>query len=126
LLRRGARYVTAGLVLPSTPVEIDASALVRGMLTLRGIHNHDARHLARALDFAARRRDDGSLGSLVEFQVPLDAIDEAFALAAGRRSVRVGIIHRAGRRRRVRSAWRPRGGSERVRRAARRREGFTV
>ena len=36
LLRPGARYVTAGLVLPSAPVELDASALVRGMLTLRG------------------------------------------------------------------------------------------
>ena len=73
-------------------MELDASVLVRGMLTLRGIHNSDARHLARALDFAARRRDGVSLGSLVEFQVPLDAIEEAFVLAAGRRSVRVGIV----------------------------------
>ena len=74
-------------------MELDASALVRGMLTLRGIHNYDARHLARALDFAARRRDDVTVGSLVEFQVPLDAIDEAFALGGGRRSVRVGVAH---------------------------------
>ena len=92
LLRPGGRYITAGLVLPSAPVEIDASALVRGMLTLRGVHNYDARHLARALDFTARSRDRVSLGSLVELQVPLDAIDEAFALAAGRRSVRVAIV----------------------------------
>jgi len=92
LLRPGGRYVTAGLVLPSAPVELDASALVRGMLTLRGVHNYGARHLARALDFAERTRETVPLASLVDLQVPLDAIDKAFALAAGRRSARIAVV----------------------------------
>jgi threonine dehydrogenase-like Zn-dependent dehydrogenase len=92
LLRPGGRYVTAGLVLPVAPVELDASLLVRGMITLRGEHNYQPRHLASAVDFAGRGRDAAPFGELVGARMPLDALGEAFAHAAARRSVRTAIV----------------------------------
>jgi putative phosphonate catabolism associated alcohol dehydrogenase len=92
LLRPGGRYVTAGLVLPAAPVEVDASLLVRGMLTVRGVHNYHPRHLARALDFAARCRDRVPLAELVGVRLPLDAVGDAFANAAARRGARTAIV----------------------------------
>ncbi len=92
LLRLGGRYVTAGLVLPGAPVDLDASLLVRGMLTVRGVHNYHPRHLARALDFVAQSRDSVPLGDLVALPMPLDKIDEAFAHAAARRGVRTAML----------------------------------
>ena len=90
LLRPGGRYVTAGVVLPAASVELDASLIVRGALTVRGVHNYH--HLARALDFVARRRREVPLAELVHARVPLDAIDEAFARASAHRGVRTAIV----------------------------------
>jgi len=92
LLRPGGRYVTAGVVLPAASVELDASLIVRGALTVRGVHNYHPRHLARALDFVARRRREVPLAQLVHARVPLDAIDEAFARASAHRGVRTAIV----------------------------------
>ncbi len=91
LLRPAGRYVTAGLVLPAAPVDLDASLLVRGMLTVRGVHNYRPRHLARALDFVAHSRATVPLADVVSIQMPLDEIDEAFAHAAARRGVRIAV-----------------------------------
>src|SRR5262249_56449261 len=85
LLRPGGHYVTAGLVLPAAPVDLDASLLVRGMLTLRGVHNYLPRHLAQALDFVARIDGQLPFAELVDARIPLDAIDDGFAQAAARR-----------------------------------------
>ena len=92
LLRPAGRYVSAGLVLPAAPVELDASLNVRGMLTVRGVHNYHPRHLARALDFVARQLAPVPLAELVHARMPLDAIDEVFEDASARRGVRTGIL----------------------------------
>jgi len=92
LLRPGGRYVTAGLVLPTAPVEIDASVLVRSMLTVRGVHNYQPWHLAQALDFAGRSRGHIPIEDLVDAQLPLHRINEAFAYATARRGVRTAIV----------------------------------
>lgn len=91
LLRIAGTYVTAGLVMASAPVAIDASALVRGLVTLRGVHNYHPDHLARALDFVARTRESIPFGDLVSARTGLDDIDRAFGEAAARRGVRTAI-----------------------------------
>lgn len=92
LLRPAGRYVTAGLVMASAPVDLDASALVRGMVTLRGVHNYHPDHLARALDFVARTRESLPFAELVGGRASLVDVDHAFAHAAARRGVRTAVM----------------------------------
>ena len=51
VLRKGGRYTLAGLVYPGADITLDANDLVRGLVTLRGVHNYHPRHLVQALDF---------------------------------------------------------------------------
>jgi threonine dehydrogenase-like Zn-dependent dehydrogenase len=88
----GGRAVVAGLVFPGAALAFDGDLLVRHALTLRGVHNYLPRHLVDAVDFAARHRACLPLRDLVETRFPLDRLDEAFAVAAERRALRVGVV----------------------------------
>jgi len=89
LLRPGGHYVLVGMVHPHSALSITGEALIRGGVTMRGIHNYAPRHLTRAVDFL----DNSTLpwGSLVSPALPLAQLDQAFALAATRRWVRVAV-----------------------------------
>lgn len=49
-VRPGGRIVLAGAVAPSSAAGIDPERIVRGLLTVVGVHNYAPRHLARALE----------------------------------------------------------------------------
>lgn len=49
----GGTLVLAGSVTPTEPVPVNPEAVVRGWLTIRGVHNYEPRHLARAVAFLA-------------------------------------------------------------------------
>jgi putative phosphonate catabolism associated alcohol dehydrogenase len=92
MLRKGGRYVTVGLVFPGAVVTLDASALVAGCVSLRGVHNYHPRHLVQALDFVTASRRLLPLGELVQGRFPLDGLDDAFAHAASRAVVRAAVV----------------------------------
>ena len=54
--RIGGTVVLAGTVLPTPKVPLDPEAVVRRMLTIRGVHNYAPCDLATALDFFAGAR----------------------------------------------------------------------
>jgi putative phosphonate catabolism associated alcohol dehydrogenase len=92
MLRKGGRYVTVGLVFPGAVATLDASALVAGCVTLRGVHNYHPRHLVQALDFVTAFRRVLPLGELVQARFPLDGLDAAFARAGARAVVRAAVV----------------------------------
>jgi putative phosphonate catabolism associated alcohol dehydrogenase len=91
-LRPGGRIVVAGTVNPGSMVTLDANAILRGCVTLVGVHNYHPRHLLQALAFVVGHRERYPLGELVDARYPLTAVDAAMADAASRRVLRAAIV----------------------------------
>lgn len=92
LLRPGGTYVLAGMVHEDTALNLKGDDLVRGCVTLVGVHNYAARHLKEGISFLTRAKDDFPWGKLVSPPVPLSKIDEAFALSQTREWPRVSVM----------------------------------
>ena len=91
-VRMGGIVILAGTVSPTPPVPLDPQLFVRRMLTLRGVHNYQARHLQAALDFLAGAGQNYPLESLIAETFPLDRADDAFAAARLHSGRRIAVI----------------------------------
>lgn len=78
----GGRLVLAGSVMPGPAVPVDPERLVRGWLTVTGVHNYEPRHLAQAVQLVERTLGRHPWESLIGPPLPLDAIDRAFTRPA--------------------------------------------
>ncbi|WP_271985107.1 zinc-binding dehydrogenase [Pseudoclavibacter terrae] len=87
----GGAVILVGSVFPTEPVTLDPESLVRGLVTVRGVHNYASADLAAALDFVAGSTDRWPFAELVEATFPLERLREGVALAATGGPVRVGI-----------------------------------
>jgi alcohol dehydrogenase len=92
MLRVGGTYVLAGLVNPDARFTLDANALVRGWVTLRGVHNYHPRHLVEALEFVAANRGRFPFRALVDGKYPLAEVERAMRDAAEHRVLRAAIV----------------------------------
>jgi len=92
LTRVGGTLVLAGTVLPTPSVPLDPEAVVRRMLTIRGMHNYVPRDLGAALDFLAVPGRAYPFGDLVEKTFPLDEIEQAFQHAHSHGGGRVAVV----------------------------------
>lgn len=90
--RVGGTLVLAGTVLPTASVPLDPEAVVRRMLTIRGVHNYAPDDLAAALDFLARPGRDYPFGELTGRHFALSEIEAAFAHAHANPGRRVAVI----------------------------------
>ncbi|MGW5386092.1 zinc-binding dehydrogenase [Nocardia sp. NPDC003963] len=70
----GGELVLAGSVTPAPTVPLDPEAVVRGWLTVTGVHNYEPRHLVRAIEFLTATVAALPWGELVAEPVGLDAI----------------------------------------------------
>jgi putative phosphonate catabolism associated alcohol dehydrogenase len=91
-LRTGGRYVLAGVINPDSHVKIDASQILRKLLTLRGVHNYHPRNLMEALDFVRANRKRFPFHDLVDGRYGLDEVGKAMRDAAERRVLRAAIV----------------------------------
>ncbi|MEU4932338.1 alcohol dehydrogenase catalytic domain-containing protein [Streptomyces yokosukanensis] len=66
--------VLAGAVLPDAPVVVEPESVVRGHLSVVGVHNYEPRHLTEALSFLEETRDRFPWQDLVAEPVPLEAV----------------------------------------------------
>ena len=73
----GGVLILAGSVLPGPSLAVDPEAVVRGWLTITGVHNYEPHHLFAAVRFLARTRDVYPWASIVSEPVGLEAISEA-------------------------------------------------
>jgi putative phosphonate catabolism associated alcohol dehydrogenase len=87
----GGVVVLAGTVAPGPQVSIDPEAIVRGMITVRGVHNYAPRHLEAAVGYLASAAERYPFAEQVSEIFPLDRIDEALTIAATGVVTRVGL-----------------------------------
>jgi alcohol dehydrogenase len=92
MVRMGGRYVLAGVVNPDSFVRFDANLLIRGLVTLRGVHNYHPRHLIQALDFVTANRKRFPFHDLVDGKFRLDDVSNAMKQAAERKVLRAAIV----------------------------------
>ena len=95
-LRLKGRYVIVGLVCAGADFTLDGNTITRNYLTLTGIHNYAPEHLAEALKFLERTQSRFPYEGLVGKVFPLGRVGEAFARAAEKRDIRVGVIFHSG------------------------------
>ena len=90
-VRTGGWLVWAGVVHDRDRLELAVSRVVKGCLTIRGVHNYAPRHLQEAVAFVQRAGTRWPLADWVSPPVPLRALDRAFALAQSGRWLRVAV-----------------------------------
>ena len=90
-LRKGGRFVEIGCSFPEAIASIDLSVVLWNMLTIRGVHNYDVRHLRRAVDFISETIDRFPYQELVTCTFRLSEINEALKKAEGESLGRVAI-----------------------------------
>lgn len=67
----GGRLVLAGSVTPGPAISVDPESIVRGWLTVTGIHNYEPRHLGQAIDFLEGTAETYPWAELVDAPVAL-------------------------------------------------------
>lgn len=90
LVRTGGTLVLAGSVFPTPAVAVMPERIVRGCLTVRGVHNYAPRHLHAALQFLAKS-PQVPFGALVAPWRPLDEIERLLASAPTAGVLRLGV-----------------------------------
>lgn len=91
-LRIGGRYVGVGTVFSGANFTIDASDIVFRMLTIKGIHNYDTRHLQMSIDFLTQSNAKFPFHSIVSHRVNLENINEGLKFAVSGEAIRVAVM----------------------------------
>lgn len=91
LVATGGVVVLVGSVSPSESVALDPERIVRGLITIRGVHNYTAPDLTAAVAFVTARSDEYPFAALVGATVSLARLDEGIALAGPGGPVRVAV-----------------------------------
>lgn len=88
----GGVAVLVGSVHPAGRVPLDPEAVVRGLKTVRGVHNYAPQHLIDAVAYLEERHCAYPFAELVGTSFPLAELDAAIVEATTGGHVRVGII----------------------------------
>jgi len=91
-LRTGGRYVEIGNSAPGAHFTYDACDIVWRRLTLKGVHNYDARHLQAAVDLLAATRAIFPFKDIVTHRVSLENITEGMRMAKSGEAIRVAVL----------------------------------
>lgn len=90
-LRIGGTLVLAGTVLPTPAVALDPEAVVRRLLTIRGVHNYVPADLVHAANFLAETGRRFPFAELIEGSYSLQDVTRAFAYAHSHPGKRVAV-----------------------------------
>ena len=77
---------------PGANFTYDACDIVWRRLTLKGIHNYDAKHLQMGVDLLAMTHDVIPFKDLVTHRVSLDNINDGLRIADSGEAVRVAVL----------------------------------
>lgn len=91
-LRKGGRYVEIGNSYPDANFTCDASDIIWGRLTLKGIHNYDTKHLQMGIDFLVATQNVFPFAEIVTHRVDLEHINEGLQIADSGSAIRVAVI----------------------------------
>lgn len=91
-LRTGGRYIELGCSFPGARATIDMSIVLWKLLTVRGVHNYDVRHLITAVDALHEAQDRFPLGDVVGASFGLEEVNAALRAAHEGTAMRVAVI----------------------------------
>jgi putative phosphonate catabolism associated alcohol dehydrogenase len=91
-LRIGGRYVAIGTVFNGANFTCDAGEIVFRMLTIKGIHNYDAKHLQMGVTFLSMTRTIFPFSDIVTHRVGLHEINRGIEIALSGEAIRVAVI----------------------------------
>ncbi len=91
-LRIGGRFVAIGTVFPDARFTYDAGDIVQRRLTIKGIHNYDARHLQMGVDLLAQTGSVYPFKNIVTHRFNLDDINKGMRLAESGLAIRAAIL----------------------------------
>jgi alcohol dehydrogenase len=92
LVRTGGVVVLAGTVATCEPFAVDPQAIVRRMISIRGVHNYHPRDLQDAVSFLAECRGQFPFERLIVESHALDQIELAFRRAHSLPGQRVAVL----------------------------------
>jgi len=84
--------VEVGNSAPGANFTYDACDIVWRRLTLKGIHNYDARHLQAGVDLLAMTREKFPFKDIVTHRVSLADINDGMRLADSGKAIRVAVL----------------------------------
>lgn len=91
ILNIGGISVWVGAVYSERNISLNAETVVRRILTIKGLHNYTPEDLSYAIKFLKATHLTYPFASLVETDLPLSKLDEAFKVANESGNYRVGI-----------------------------------
>jgi putative phosphonate catabolism associated alcohol dehydrogenase len=91
-LRTGGRFIEIGTSSPGAHFSYDACDIVWRRLTLKGIHNYDAKHLQMGVDLLSQTHKRYPFGDIVTHRFNLDEINEGLRLAESGQAIRVAVL----------------------------------
>ncbi len=87
----GGCAVWIGAVFPNKPVLVDAQKLVRKVLQIKGLHNYNYQDFTAATAFIEKHFAEYPFEAVIAKEFNLEQIEDAFAYAAEKKPVRVGV-----------------------------------
>ena len=91
-LRTGGCFVEVGNSAPGAEFTYDACDIVWRRLTIKGIHNYDARHLQAGVDLLAQTREKFTFRDMVTHRVSLGNINDGLRVADSGEAIRVAVL----------------------------------
>jgi threonine dehydrogenase-like Zn-dependent dehydrogenase len=93
VLKPGAAYIFVGMVHPQSKLEISGEQIIRKCLTIRGIHNYEAKHLKQSVDFLERTINNYPYDKLVHAKhFKLEELTEAIEMAKKKVYPRICVL----------------------------------
>ncbi len=83
--------VWIGAVFNTRKIQVDAEKIIRGLVTIKGLHNYNLDDFAAAMDFMEKNWDKYPFKDAVEMEFPLEQAQEAFEYAVKYKPFRVGV-----------------------------------
>ena len=91
-IRIGGTYVWVGAVFPDQPVTLSAERIVRGLISIHGVHNYTPADLVVGVRFLEAHAAHYPFAELVSSTFPLAEADRAFQHAVSTRAFRVAVV----------------------------------
>ena len=91
LLGIGGTMILVGSVYPQRNISINAEKIVRGLITIKGLHNYVPKDLSEAINFMEKHHEKYPFKDLVTETFPLIELDKAFEAGDNSQCYRIGI-----------------------------------
>lgn len=91
MLSVGGAAVWVGATFPQRDLQVNAEKIVRGLWTIKGLHNYNREDFVAAVQFMEQNHRNFPFASMVYDRFVLDEVNEAFACGLEQNPFRVGL-----------------------------------